>query len=105
MGVVGVGEAETQSIDFFAQREDVGFEALAVGFEGFGVEVEVDFAVRESDAHAAGLVGGEDGGSVGEELDENLVIVDEGVVAEQKWVLFAVWEALQVASDGRDDSD
>ena len=81
--VAGVGEAEVEGVYLAAEGENFVFEVLFVLFEGISVDVEVDFAVGEGDAHATGGVSVEDGGGVGEELNKDLIVVDEGVVAEQ----------------------
>ncbi len=45
--VVGVGEAEVEGVDFFAEGEDAVFEVFAMGFELVVGDIEVDFVVGD----------------------------------------------------------
>ena len=73
-------------------------------FEDFLWDVEVNFAAGDGEAEASWGVGVGNAGGVGEELDKELMVICNAVLSKEDGVFLGSWEALEVASDGGDDS-
>ena len=106
--VVRVHHAGVQGIKLATDGEDALLEVVAVFRDNFGGDVEIEVVVREGEAKTAGLtLAAHYRGNAGEFGDEELIIVDEGVVVIKQGIFFAFrgfGEGLRGGADFGDDT-
>ena len=89
--VVWVHHAGVQAIEFAADGENAFLEVVAVFRDDFGGNVEVEVVAREGETQTARLTfAAHDGGKTSEFGDEELIIINEGVIIVNKSVFFAL---------------
>ena len=108
LDVVWITEASLERVDFLAELQDAILEVSLV----LGVDIlwnlEVDIWVTGNcKVETLGVFWLDfwDAWRLGEVLEQELVIIDELIVVESDWIATSAWEALEVASDVRDDRD
>lgn len=88
--VVRVHHAGVQGIEFAADGEDALLEVVAVFCDNIGGDVEIEVVAGESEAETARLTfAAHDRRNAGELRDEELIIVDEGVIIVEQSIFFA----------------
>lgn len=106
--VVRVHHAGVQSVEFAADREDAVFEAGLVLTDDLSGDIEIKLVADEGKTEAARLAFATDNAAdAGKFGGEELIVVDEGIVAIEKIPFFAFFrrEFLEEGADFGDDSD
>lgn len=79
--VVWVHHAGVQGIEFATNGEDALLKVVAVFRDDLGGDIEIEIVIGEGEAETARLTfTAHDGRNAGELRDEELIIVDEGVI-------------------------
>lgn len=106
--VIWVHHTSVQGIKFTADGEDAFLEAGLVFIDHVGGDIEIEFVADQSKTQTTRLtLAIDDAANTGEFGGENLIVVDQGIVAieEIPFLAFLGWEFLQEGANFGDNGD